>query len=186
MIACPPHAAPNIPRHLSGEAIYSADQLHGHVCAAQSGRLHHELSTAARRYHVPIGLGPAVPVTETNRSARWAFLAMRGAEPGQVVEADRRLERLILGASPDIATALRRQTLQPLDKETPASRRRLEETLLAWLRHHGAQAAIAEELGIHPQTVRYRMGRLRELFGPDLENPDKRFQLQLALHAKET
>jgi hypothetical protein len=183
MIACSPDDTARITRLLSGHAIHSADQLQGHICAPESGRLDQELTAAARRHHVAIGLGPTVAITEANRSARWALLAMRSAEPGQLVEADKQLERLILDASPEIATALRRQALQPLDDETPASRRRLEQTLLAWLRHHGAQAAIAAELGIHPQTVRYRMGRLRELFGPDLDNPDRRFQLQLALHA---
>lgn len=136
---------------------------------------------AARRHDVPIALGPAVPIAEAGRSLRWALLAMPGARPGQLVESGKRLERLILDASPDIASALRLQALEPLSQETPASRARLEATLLAWLRHHGAQAAVAAELGVHPQTVRYRMGRLRELFGPALDNPDKRFQLQLAL-----
>jgi hypothetical protein len=183
MIACSPDATARITRLLSGHAIHSADQLQGHICTPESGRLAQELTAGARRHHVAIGLGPTVAIAEANRSARWAVLAMRSAEPGRLVQADQQLERLILGASPEIATALRRQALHPLDQETPASRRRLEGTLLAWLRHHGAQAAIAGELGIHPQTVRYRMGRLRELFGPDLDNPDKRFQLQLALHA---
>jgi hypothetical protein len=182
MIACSPEATARVTRLLSGHAIHSADQLHGHICAPESGRLDQELTAAARRHHVAIGLGPTVAITEANRSARWAHLAMRSAEPGRLVQADQQLERLILHASPEIAGALRLQALGPLDGETAASRRRLEATLLAWLRHHGAQAAIAAELGVHPQTVRYRMGRLRELFGPDLDNPDRRFQLQLALH----
>jgi DNA-binding PucR family transcriptional regulator len=77
--------------------------------------------------------------------------------------------------------ALRRDALAPLADETPASRARLEATLLAWLRHQGAQAAVAAELDVHPQTVRYRMARLRQLFGTDIEDPDKRFALELAL-----
>jgi DNA-binding PucR family transcriptional regulator len=40
---------------------------------------------------------------------------------------------------------------------------------------------VAERLGIHPQTARYRMARLRELFGDRLEDPDERFWLELAL-----
>jgi DNA-binding PucR family transcriptional regulator len=40
---------------------------------------------------------------------------------------------------------------------------------------------VAERLGVHPQTARYRMGRLRELFGEALEDPDRRFWLELAL-----
>ncbi|MCA1689033.1 MAG: helix-turn-helix domain-containing protein, partial [Actinobacteria bacterium] len=32
----------------------------------------------------------------------------------------------------------------------------------------------------HPQTVRYRLGRLRDLFGDALDEPDSRFALTLA------
>ena len=42
-------------------------------------------------------------------------------------------------------------------------------------------AAEAAELGVHPQTVRYRLRQLRELFGTRLEDPDARFELSLAL-----
>jgi DNA-binding PucR family transcriptional regulator len=40
---------------------------------------------------------------------------------------------------------------------------------------------VAATLGVHPQTVRYRMARLRELFGARLEDPEARFELSLAL-----
>ncbi len=182
MIACPPDATARITRRLTGRPIHTADQRHGYICTPESGRLQPELTAAARRHHVPIGLGPTVAVAESSRSSRWAQLALTNATPGQLVSAEDRLESLILDASPDIATALRLRALEPLDHETPASRTRLEATLLAWLRHHGAQGAIAAELGVHPQTVRYRMGRLRDLFGPALDDPEKRFRLQLALH----
>ncbi|MGH2714951.1 MAG: helix-turn-helix domain-containing protein, partial [Thermoleophilaceae bacterium] len=36
----------------------------------------------------------------------------------------------------------------------------------------------------HPQTVRYRLARLRELFGERLDEPDGRFELELALRAR--
>ncbi|MCW3027071.1 MAG: hypothetical protein JWN81_282 [Solirubrobacterales bacterium] len=48
-------------------------------------------------------------------------------------------------------------------------------TLRAWLRNPGQRKTIAHELRVHPQTVRYRMTRLRELFGPVLDDPDGRF-----------
>jgi hypothetical protein len=184
LAVCPPDATPRVVRHLTGQVIHAGDRRHGQICAAESGRLAQELAAAARRHHVAIGLGPTVPIAESARSYRWALLAMRSARPGRLAEADQQLDRLILDASPDMTSALRRQALEPLSQETPASRARLEATLLAWLRHQGAQAAIAAELGVHPQTVRYRMGRLRELFGPALEDPEKRFRLQLALNAR--
>jgi DNA-binding PucR family transcriptional regulator len=37
---------------------------------------------------------------------------------------------------------------------------------------------------VHPQTARYRIARLRELLGDQLDDPDARFELQLALRAE--
>src|SRR5581483_8077490 len=62
-----------------------------------------------------------------------------------------------------------------------ATRANLALTLRAWLRAPGQRKTIAIELGVHPQTVRYRMARLRELFGELLDDPDGRFELELAL-----
>jgi DNA-binding PucR family transcriptional regulator len=36
---------------------------------------------------------------------------------------------------------------------------------------------------VHPQTARYRIARLRELLGDQLEDPDARFELELALRS---
>ncbi|WP_312858215.1 helix-turn-helix domain-containing protein [Pseudonocardia pini] len=76
---------------------------------------------------------------------------------------------------------LRAQVLRPLEASAPASRERLCETLASWLRHLGDRQAVAAELHIHPQTVRYRLARLHELFGPQLDDPDVRSRLLLAL-----
>ena len=40
---------------------------------------------------------------------------------------------------------------------------------------------MAEELHVHRQTVRYRLGRLSELFGSALQDPDERARLLLVL-----
>ena len=53
-----------------------------------------------------------------------------------------------------------------------------------WLAEQGRLGAVAAALDIHPQTARYRLGRLRELFGDALEDPDGRFWLELALRAR--
>ncbi len=55
-------------------------------------------------------------------------------------------------------------------------------TSAARARAAGDRAAVAADLHIHPQTVRYRLKQLRELFGPDLDgDPDTRLRLTLAL-----
>ena len=40
---------------------------------------------------------------------------------------------------------------------------------------------VAAELFVHPQTVRYRMGQLRDLYGARLEDPQCVLELTLAL-----
>jgi DNA-binding PucR family transcriptional regulator len=74
--------------------------------------------------------------------------------------------------------------LAALDSLTPKGRRRMEETALAYVQQQGNAAAMARTLGVHPQTARYRLTRLRELLGGALDDPDARFELELALRAR--
>ena len=57
-------------------------------------------------------------------------------------------------------------------------------TLSSWLAHHGDRVATSSDLGVHPQTVSYRMAELRRLFGTALEDPHARFALLLALQGQ--
>ena len=76
---------------------------------------------------------------------------------------------------------LARTRLAALDDLPAGERERLTETLAAWLAHQRHTPAIAEELHVHPQTVRYRIAKLRELLGDAMETPEGRFELTLAL-----
>ena len=60
----------------------------------------------------------------------------------------------------------------------------MQETALAYVREQGNAAAMARALGLHPQTARYRLARLRELLGDQLDDPDARLELELALSAQ--
>ncbi|HEX3831215.1 MAG TPA: helix-turn-helix domain-containing protein, partial [Solirubrobacteraceae bacterium] len=84
---------------------------------------------------------------------------------------------------PGLALELATDRLAPLSGLSPGSRRRLSETLRVWLAEQGRLGQVAQRLEIHPQTARYRLGRLRELFGDALDDPDARFWLTLALRA---
>ncbi|GAC1316707.1 MAG: helix-turn-helix domain-containing protein [Thermoleophilaceae bacterium] len=138
---------------------------------------------------VAAGIGPSLPLDGAARSYRLARaaleLAQASREPGPTFADERRLD-LILRAERDIVADLARARMRPLESETPLSRARLETTLLAWLRNDGDVGAAARELIVHPQTVRYRMGRLREAFGDLLDDPDARFEIELVLRAAET
>ena len=76
---------------------------------------------------------------------------------------------------------LRTRALAPLEQLRSSSADKLTETLRSWLLHHGRRDAVAAELFVHPQTVRYRMGQLREAFGDRLEDPRSVLELTLAL-----
>jgi DNA-binding PucR family transcriptional regulator len=118
-------------------------------------------------------------------SARIAGIAARLLEEKVLTAdplfADEHLDAIIVHNDPRLLQALRRQCLQPLAGLPAGSQNSLRETLRAWLLHGGDRRATAAELQVHPQTVRYRMGRLRELFGDDLDDPGHRLKLLLAL-----
>ena len=168
-------------RRLSGDILHG--EFAGLMCIVvpDPAGLRRESAVAAKRLGVRVGVGPTVGLHEAPRSLRWAGLAVELAADGGALHAEDHLADLALRAEPEILRALRSRALLPLSGETERSRRRLEQTLRAWMRHHGSQAATAAELSVHPQTVRYRVRRLRELFGESLTDPDRRFELEVAL-----
>ena len=64
----------------------------------------------------------------------------------------------------------------------PATAERLAETLRSWLLHQGRRDDVAADLFVHAQTVRYRMGQIRELFGDRLDDPRVVLDLTIALN----
>jgi hypothetical protein len=112
-----------------------------------------------------------------------ALLPARGNPEDQPIWASEHLDRIILGAEPTAITEVAQRRLAPLQRLRPAQREKLATTLLSWLRHWGQRGPMAAELGIHAQTVGYRVAQLRELFGEELDNPQARFELELVLHA---
>jgi hypothetical protein len=135
-------------------------------------------------------LGPAGAVAELPSSwalARAALLAVEaGALPGERLLAveDHLADLFVLGAE-GLAERIAARRLAPFGELTEKARARMAETALAYVRRGGNSVAMAEELHVHPQTARYRIARLRELLGEQLDDPDARFELELALRARE-
>lgn len=144
----------------------------------------HQLVRAFAR--IPSGLGSVAAIRDTRHSYAHSRAMLSLGEnrllPGIVV-ADEHRSALIAGSDRILAEEILLDRLAPLDDETPASRERLSETLLAWLRNNGNVSVTAEELHIHGQTLRYRMARLNELLGDALEDPEVRYELEFALRA---
>lgn len=57
----------------------------------------------------------------------------------------------------------------------------LRAALVAWLRHRGQWEAAATALGLHRNTLRYRVARATEALGLDLDDPDVAAEAWLAL-----
>ena len=147
-----------------------------------------ELEAAVRGRRAAVG--PEVSWQDAGISFTRAREVLRLAGEGGIdgdealIVAERHRMSLLLGADRRLARDVAESALAPLDSETELSRERLGSTLDAWLRHRGRTEAVAKSLHVHPQTVRYRLARLRELFGSRLDDPDGRFELELALRAR--
>jgi hypothetical protein len=139
-------------------------------------------------------LGPTRPWARAAESARRAVathqLAARGRlagvdpETAGLLVADEHLAALLVAADPEVAADLVATRLAPLAHLPAGQQARLLDTLAAWIDRPGQVQAVAAALDVHPQTVRYRVRQLRDLFGARLEDPDARFQLALALRAR--
>jgi len=134
------------------------------------------------------GVGPARPWAGAPASLRLAqqaaALLARGVVVGEPVFADEHLGALVVHRDAELLASLTAARLAPLDQLRDSSRERFAETLLAWLQHRGERQHVAAALHVHPQTVGYRLGRLREMFGPVLDDPQGRFELELALRGR--
>lgn len=133
-------------------------------------------------------VGPSMPwleVAESNRRAlRLLELVRAGTIEGDPAEADVYLAALTVHADPACRQDLADRVLAPLDGLRPAAREKLLVTLRSWLLHSlsdGRRDLVAEDLFVHPQTVRYRVGQLREIFGERLEDPNYVRDLVIAL-----
>jgi PucR family transcriptional regulator, purine catabolism regulatory protein len=76
-----------------------------------------------------------------------------------------------------------RRHLGPLIDHDSARKGSLVPTLRAYL-ETGEQQQAAQRLRIHPNTLRYRLDRIREISGVDIEDPETRLNLSVALRVQ--
>ncbi|GAA2485100.1 helix-turn-helix domain-containing protein [Streptomyces gobitricini] len=141
-----------------------------------------------------IGLGTvAGTLADLPASRRSADLALRALlSPGEhraVAFASEVAETVALNQIMDALTGL---VLAP---ETPVARLvahdaghgggTMVQTLRAYLDHFGHVPATAKALGVHPNSLRHRIGRLTEVSGLDLRSPEGRLLAQLQLRLLE-
>ncbi|MBO0819270.1 MAG: helix-turn-helix domain-containing protein [Nocardiopsaceae bacterium] len=139
---------------------------------------------------VSIGVGNlASRPSDLPRSLREAGLALRLQKtmlPGSdVCEYSRLGIFRMLAALPDPADveSFVREWLGPLIDYDKRRKAELVHTLTQYLEHGGSYDATAAALSVHKSTLKYRLQRIRDLTGRELNDPDVHFNLQLATRA---
>ncbi|SNS22487.1 helix-turn-helix domain-containing protein [Actinomadura mexicana] len=136
-----------------------------------------------------VALGPAVPVARAAESLRWAretlALATRGVIPdGGLIRSAEHVPVLVVSRAGELIDDAAAVRLAPLLAVPPPRRERLAETLLALLEHNFNAADASRRLRVHPQTVRYRLRALKDLFGDELRDPRRCLEMELILHSR--
>ena len=136
-----------------------------------------------------IGIGRSVDaligLRDSYREARQALsMARRLAEPNPLYFGELNVYRLLfqLEYSPELASFCQ-ETIGELIEYDRAQGTDLVETINAYFAHKGNLSATAQALFVHRNTLLYRMERIREISGLDLDNPETRLSIQLALRA---
>ncbi len=134
-----------------------------------------------------IGVGGLYPLRNANRSlsdAEFALSLTASAIDKPVAVFDE-LGVWRLLARPDAGELqiLVDHWIGPLIDYDREHRSELLKTLIAYLNEFGALEATAAKLYVHRNSLRYRLVRISELTGWDLNDPEQRFHLDLACRA---
>jgi hypothetical protein len=131
----------------------------------------------------------AVATPDARHAYRWARRALTLAgtgtlrAEGRVIDCAAHRMALWLAADQPLAHEISEDVLAPLRAVTPRRRLALGETLLGRLGTDESVPALAHRLGVHPNTVRSRLGALQDMFGERLRQPEHRTALILVLEA---
>ena len=130
--------------------------------------------------------GPAATLEDWSGVYKQAAQAMRLAERlnlNKIVDYDRLGVYQLLAELENLPStrSFYDQIIGPLDRYDQRHRSNLVQTITAYFNHHGNISQTAETLFIHRNTLLYRLDRIQEMTGQNLDDPDERLALQLAL-----
>ncbi len=166
----------------------------GNVAIVTAGQAHWEqlrramVSDLGGQCHIGVG-GLSARPSELPRSLREAGLALRLQKtllPGSSACEYPNLGIFrMLASIPDLTDvdAFVREWLGCLLDYDTRRKAELVHTLTQYLEHGGNYDATAAELSVHKSTLKYRLQRIRDLTGLELNDPDVHFNLQLATRA---
>jgi purine catabolism regulator len=139
--------------------------------------------TVSVGYSAPVAAPTGVETAQREIRAVMDTLA-RFKRWGQVVAVPEvGLTGLLAGVSDDRLVEFVKRHLGPLAEHDRARGGSLMPTLKAFL-ETGEQQAAARRLRIHPNTLRYRLDRIREVSGVELDDSETRLNLAVALRVQ--
>ncbi|MGD9526359.1 helix-turn-helix domain-containing protein [Pseudonocardia sp.] len=115
------------------------------------------------------------------RHVRSVFSSAPGTAGKLALASDVATAGLLRHLSGDDARGWAEAALAPLAATAHRSKIDLRHTLRTFLAHNGQADASASALGIHRHTLRYRMGKVAEALGRDIDDPMTRAELWVAL-----
>jgi hypothetical protein len=153
---------------------------------AMEGHLRAFLERSVSALPGPLGAGVGRTrdsLTELSGSYREASIALAAARAGSVaplaVYGEVLVEELILRER-SVARRLAQAILEPLEGHPD-----LKTTLLEYINHGPSLPTVAKRLYLHPNTVAYRLARVKDLTGRDPKSPAGVAELFLALRASQ-
>ena len=119
----------------------------------------------------------------TPRALREARVACLAAAPrsSAVVRHEQEPVAVLLAGAPEAGNAFALAVLGPVLELPGADRDLLLTTLRSWFAHDASASAVAAQLYVHRNTVRYRLRRIEELTGLSLADPTGIGRLHVAL-----
>jgi hypothetical protein len=182
-VACSLDVLPGLARRLGEKVLHAPYEGRGCIVVpdAEGPGRRDALRVAASGRRVAVG--PDGPLHRLAASWRLAHDAFTLGDHEGLVVADEHLAELLLRQSAYAVERIGERRLYALAALTATARERMARTALAFVQQQGNAAAVARALQIHPQTARYRIARLRELLGAQLDDPDTRFELEAALRS---
>ena len=146
------------------------------AAAQRSGTLRARVRAGLGGYHTGLH-----GIARSYLEAQQALEAGRKLRPDSLVHGhDEVIPQLVMAQNPLLAERFVAHSLGRLMDPKLRNRSQLLETLDAYLARGSVKDAAAA-LGLHRHTVLYRLEKLRELLGGDLDQPATRLRLQLAL-----
>ncbi|MFF5506358.1 helix-turn-helix domain-containing protein [Streptomyces roseolus] len=188
LVVLRPPAAGVVPDRLDRDVLADLSLPHPHLLVPGPLTAERREMLDAALAGTPAVLGLTVPPAQAAHSLRWARRVLQLVADGVIADApvvacEDHLTTLWLLSDPALTAQLAQRELAPLDGLSGTRRERLVETLRVHVSTRAPAEQVGELLGVHAQTVRYRLRNLDTHFGDRLLDPERRFALEAALRA---